>query len=147
MPIIRNEQIEEFDRREAAKFEDRMVEHLRESFPEQCEEMGEDAVREDVRYGVDRAESHEIESEQDVCNYVNLMFALGRDFDTDLSWAQRILADPAIEIPAEKIDALYDEAERRLEEEAGPQEEAEEAGPAEAPAGTPAPAPEEEAAD
>jgi hypothetical protein len=144
MPVIRHEQMEELNRRQAEKFEDRMVEHLRETFPEPCQEMGEDALREDIRYGMDRAESYGIESEQDVCNYVNLMMALGRDFDTDRPWARRILTDPDVAGPAERIDALYDEAEGHLEQEAAAEEEPEPPEEADEP---PAPAPEEEAAD
>ena len=32
-------------------------------------------------------------SERDVADYVDLMFMLGRDFDTELAWAQPILDD------------------------------------------------------
>lgn len=118
---IRQEQMEEFNRCEAVKFENRMVEHLEENFPEECEEMGEEAVRETIRYGISRADSYGIEFEQDVCNYVNLMFVLGRDFDTDpgLPWAKRILNDPELDHPTDKMDALYDEAETHLEPEEG----------------------------
>jgi hypothetical protein len=116
--------MDELNEHEAAKFEDRMVEHLRENFPEECEEMGEEDVREAVRHGVERAGEYGMELEQDVCNYINVMFVYGRDFDTDaeLPWAGQILNDPSREDPTDKTDALYDEAIVRLEQEEGPPE-------------------------
>jgi len=110
--IIRNQQMDELGKQEAVKFEDKMVLHLNEFFPEECEEIGEQEVRESIRHGVDRAESYGLVDEQDVCTYIDVMYVFGLDFDKDREcpWAARILNDESIDDPGDRADALHEEA-------------------------------------
>ncbi len=96
----------------AKDFEDRMVVHLNKFFPEQCEALGEPGTREEIRNGIDRAARYGIETERDVCKYIDLMFAFGRDFDTnpELPWAARILNDTKYESPTAKVEDLHQTA-------------------------------------
>ena len=112
MLVIRKEQMEVLSHYVLKGFEDRMVEHLNEFFPDQCETLGEPDVREAVQYGIDRAGSYGITSERDVCKYLNLMFTFGRDFDVDprLPWAAAILNAGDVTDPTRKIERLYTEA-------------------------------------
>ncbi len=100
MIVINDGQMESMSVYMLEQFEDRMVVHLRKHWPKKCAALGEDAVRESIRKGVQRARSYGITSEYDVSRYVNCMYALCHDFDTDprAPWAQPILTDA--ELPA-----------------------------------------------
>jgi len=111
-PMIRQKQMEAFSQAAIQSFEDRMVIHLNEFFSEQCKALGEQKTREAIRYGIQRAAIYGIVSELDVCDYIDLMFAFGRDFDKDpqLPWAGQILNDLTIKNPTIKVNYLYDTA-------------------------------------
>jgi hypothetical protein len=97
---------------EAGKFQDKMVAHLKEFFPEACEELGEPQVRESISHGVERAESYGLVDEQDVCTYIDVMYVFGPDFDRapECSWASRILKDESIDDPGDRAEMLHEEA-------------------------------------
>jgi len=118
---IRKEQMDAFSQAAARSFEDRMVEHLTEFFPEQCEALGEPETREAIQHGINRAKTYGIISERDVCKYIDLMFTFGRDFDEDaeLPWAGRILNDDEFVNASVKTDRLYDVAMRHVAQAAG----------------------------
>lgn len=86
MLIVRRAQMQVFMEKETKNFEDRMIEHLREFFPDRFEKECEPAMRDPIRYGVDQAEGHGITGERDVCKYIDLMAAFDRDFDL-AEWA------------------------------------------------------------
>lgn len=109
---LRKEQIKAFERYMREGFERRVVAHLHKHFPKDCAGLGQDGVRQTVRYGIERAASYGIEAEGDVSRYIDLMFEFGRDFDADpeLPWASEILADESIEYPDERMDRLCERA-------------------------------------
>ncbi len=116
MLLIRHEQMETLERYAAKEFEDRMVRHLKTSWTEEYEALGEAAARETVRKALKNAGNYCVESEYDVARYLNIMFALGHDFDTDdrFPWANSILASPDLEGSA-KMDQLCERAEQELD--------------------------------
>lgn len=118
---IREEQMDELGKIALKKFEDSMVEHVKEFFAKYYEVLGEPTVREVIVYGVDRAENHDFTTERDVCLYINLMFLVGSNFDADLQlpWAAEILNDETITDSVKRIDGLYDKATEYLDEVAG----------------------------
>jgi hypothetical protein len=118
---IRKEQMEELAKVTVRSFEDGMVEHIKKFFPKFHEVMGEPAVRNAIRYGVDRAEVYGFKAERDVCLYINLMFLLGSDFDTDvqLPWLAAILTDETGMEPGARMDKAYDAAMEYLDDVAG----------------------------
>lgn len=108
MLIIRQEQMDEFIRKAAKNFEDWMVAHLMKFFPAECQILGDPGVRATIRYGIEKAERYGIATERGVCKYIDLMYALGQDFDTnpDLPWVQEILQDETLPDPEERMVRL-----------------------------------------
>jgi hypothetical protein len=94
------------------EFENRMIAHLQEFFPDECLELGEEEVRDEIKYGVRRARVHGFESEQDVCRYIDLMFTFGGDFDADPDFEglRLILDEEPSEDDTERMDRLYSAA-------------------------------------
>ena len=115
--VIRKEQIAVFQDYAAKEFENHMVTHVKQYFPDVCALLGQEKVREAIAYGLNRAETYGMTLEYDVSRYINLMFTFGRDYDMDptLPWAAKILGDNRLSGPA-KMDELYEEAERYLPE-------------------------------
>lgn len=118
---IREEQMEELAKVSLKKFEDRMVEHVKEFFPRHYEVMGEPTIRNVIQYGVDRAKTYDFISERNVCLYTNLMLLLGGNFDADsqLPWVAAVLTDESIAEPNARIDKLLEVATEYLDEVAG----------------------------
>lgn len=110
MLTISSLQLGVFEQAQAQGFEARMAAHLREFFPGECEGLGAEGVRELVRHGVRRAASYGIRAERDVCKYVDLMAALGRDFDREVQWAAAILNVHRLKSPDYKVGRLCEEA-------------------------------------
>jgi len=105
---IRKEQMQTLNELMFCKFENFMVSHLRRFYTETCLDLGEEGIREEVRYGIEHAKTYNIVDERNVCKYIDVMFAFGRDFDNDpdLPWAGEILRDDAIGSPVERMDIL-----------------------------------------
>jgi len=115
MLIIRKEQVGAFNKAMLERFENLMVDHLAMYFPDQCEKMGEESVREAILYGMERAKTYGIIIEQDISMYLNLMFTFGRDFDKDsaLTWMAEILNNENLGASS-RMKVLYTEAEKNL---------------------------------
>jgi hypothetical protein len=114
MLTIRPEQISVLSQAQAKSFENRMLAHLRQFFPKQCEAIDEAKLRETIQYGIRSAAVYGIAAERDVCKYVDLIMVLGRDFDKDEKrpWASRILVGP--DGPGTRISVLVETAEKHL---------------------------------
>jgi hypothetical protein len=99
-------------------FRNWMVGHVKEFFPEQCEVLGESGIREAIEYGISRAKNYGIVNDGDVAQYIDVMFAFGRDFDTDpqFPWADAILNDMTEENAPAKSARLYHTAMEYLRE-------------------------------
>jgi len=120
MMTIQRKQFDAIGKRLAVRWEDTMVTHLETFFPERCAELGEKGVREAIALGQTRAAKYDIFSERDVCKYLNFMFALGFDFDTDpeYPWANQILTNAALIRSHVKMHLLEQAANGDLEEDA-----------------------------
>ncbi len=114
---IHPEQAAAFSAAAVRDFEARMVVHLQRFFPEDCQRLGADGVRELIRHGVAGAAGYGIVSEHDVTLYLNLTVALGRDFDRDplLPWARAVLVDPELPEPSRRMARLYRETLERTQ--------------------------------
>lgn len=111
MLTIRKEQLKVFSKNEGLKFEEQAAAHLHKIFPEQSQALGEEKLGQLIRYGIERARTHEIVAQRDVCKYIDLMMIFGRDFDTNkkLPWAAAALSEEFLEgHPTEKISRLLD---------------------------------------
>ena len=91
MITIRREQLDALAAPLAVQFVDEAVAHVAKLFPEQYAELGKEATREAVVHAIDRAEHHGLSSDGEVLTYVTLTFIFGRDFDSELSWAEAAL--------------------------------------------------------
>lgn len=105
--VIRSAQTEAFSDTAGEQFENRVLAHLNRCFGEECRAMGEPAVRERIRYGIKRASEYQITAERDVCKYIDLMMAFGRDFDQD-AWAASVLKDRGLRDPTTRLETLYE---------------------------------------
>lgn len=109
MLTLRPEQVAKFDEVAQKRFEDWMVLHIRECFPDDSKEHSEANIRQLIRYGIKRGASYVIESGPDLCKYIDIMVMYGRDFDLDpeLEWPQEILSDRELADPTDKVASLY----------------------------------------
>jgi hypothetical protein len=109
MLVIRKAQMDEFAKYELKRFEDHMVIHLREKLSEKVKDISEDMLRSTVQKGISDSEKYGIKSEDDVERYIDLMFILGRDFDTAESsaWAGEVLKEEAMS-PEERLDKILE---------------------------------------
>jgi len=114
MLTLRKEQVKVFGPIALKSFEDRVVAHLQKVFPEKSAELGEDTLRDAIKYETQRAAAYSIKSERDVCKYIDLSILFGRNFDKDsnLPWAQKILQNKNIRNPSTKVDRLIREAKK-----------------------------------
>ena len=121
---IRKEQNDELAKIALKRFEDSMVEHLREHFPKPAEISGENALRSAIKKGFEHCRKYGFTTEHQICLYIDLTVMLGGDFDTDpqLPWAGRILNRKDFANATGKIDALYDRSLQYLDRVVGKKE-------------------------
>lgn len=112
MFTIRKDHMIAFSRAASQSFEDRMLKHLRQFFPDQCTALGESTTREHINYGIHRAAIYGIVVERDVCKFIDIMFTFGRDFDDGVNfpWARRILLERQFPSPSARVCHLYEVA-------------------------------------
>ena len=107
--IIRKEQMEAFQKVAGGNFEDQLVVHFQNIAGERTAELGEKGLRRVIRYGMQRADNYDFTLRGPSRFYVETMFILGSDFDTDpqYPWAFDILSDPGKGDEVERADALH----------------------------------------
>jgi hypothetical protein len=105
---IRKEQLAVFQKGASEDFENHMVSHVKQFFPGHFEQLGEAAVRDLIRCGIQKGASYNIEEQPDLCQFIDFLFVFGRDFDRDpaLPWASSILNDPEVPGPSAKVYEL-----------------------------------------
>jgi len=115
---IKTEQITTLQDQSKLNFIMRMQEHVRECFPEHYAKLGSENTQELIETAIDKAYSHDIDIERDVCKFLNLMLSFGVDFDQnpECKWATPILEDPMLNASTPKIEALCDSALKFLKE-------------------------------
>ena len=116
MLTIRKEQMEALAPVMLKSFECRVYAHLLRVFERQCNELGEPVVRERIRQGITGAGEYGITLEYDVVRYIDLMFILSEDFDsnTELPWTARILKAKSMH-GTDKMDRLYERLDKELD--------------------------------
>lgn len=96
MLVIRKEQMEALENYAREKFRERMFQHVKELVqqdPEKHGQMDDEEIRELVQKGIEKAEGYNIESEQYIEGYIDLMVEIDPGFDEqeDMAWARSIL--------------------------------------------------------
>jgi hypothetical protein len=106
---LRKEQMEAFYSATGGHFEDELVAHLYRFTPHQASALGDDGLMRVVDYGLERADNHGFTLRGPARCYLETMFLLGSDFDTDpqYPWAFAILSDPEHPDQVERADALH----------------------------------------
>ncbi|MEK7404893.1 MAG: hypothetical protein AAB225_07270 [Acidobacteriota bacterium] len=123
MLVIRPQQMEALRRAMERQFENRALAHLRLYLPDECEALGETGVRATIRYAMHQARQYGFEEEYDILRYLNLMYALGFEFDADrrYTWAREILGLRHMQ-PRARMDLLTQRALKSLEPPPAPAE-------------------------
>jgi hypothetical protein len=106
---IRNEQLRAFEEATLRAFEDEMVEHLRQFASRLSRVVGEAALRQAVRLGIERAGLYGWTNRGPVRFYIELMTLLGCDLDTDplVPWAREGLEDRSVPDQMARADRLH----------------------------------------
>jgi hypothetical protein len=115
MLVIRESQMAALGRDLLDQFAFKALAHVKECFPELCEEIGESTTLDYVRDGLTRARVYGLESEYDLFRFLNLVFTLGSDFDSseEYPWVAPILKN--MDAPATtRMDLLMDEVFTRV---------------------------------
>ena len=100
-----------FEKQMTTDFENRLVTYLKQSYRERLKEIPEESVRRSVQEGIARAAAYDIKAEHDVARFVDLMYLMSRDFDTNpnTSWIHPVLKNT--QIPAGKrMDMIHERA-------------------------------------
>ncbi len=116
---LRPEQIAAIQPAVLDSFDARVAEHLQQFFPEQCQVLGTEGLKEAIEFGIQRASAYEIVLERDVCVFLDLMFTFGVNFDSEVPWAAAILNDPAAPEPSAKVERLYQAAAENVQKAMG----------------------------
>lgn len=108
--IIQEKQLEVFKLEALKKFEDGMVEHVKMFFPNHFISMKEEGTRNTIKLAMLRSDKYGLNTQRNVCLYLNNMLILGSYFDLDpmYDWASLILNDKTIQSPSNRIDKLSD---------------------------------------
>ena len=91
-----------------------MLAHVKEYWPDEFAEKGEEKAMDTIRSGIKRCHEVGLESEYNVARYIDLLFAVGDGFEQE-PWAKKIVEREAFPWRM-KMDELWDEAVRRMEE-------------------------------
>jgi hypothetical protein len=112
---LRKDQMDTMASRCQNDFEQRLLRHLRKTFPNETREMSDPSLLERTRSSVKKAGEYGIEMEYDVVRFVDLTFLLGADFDSspETPWVGEILDDKAL-TGAQKTDLLWNRIQEDL---------------------------------
>lgn len=108
--ILRPEQMDVFSRCVRVGFEDRLMDHLAEAYPEKTYGLDPVEFRQRVSQSLDRALAYGLASETDAAAYVGWNVELGQNFErqAEYAWVAAILNDPELEPQAKvkRIEAI-----------------------------------------
>ncbi len=107
--VIRKEQEVSLSKVSLAVFENSMIQHLNEFFPQICSSVGEKPLRPVIRQSIASAATYGITSEIDVARYIDLSFVLGLDFDSGKQHPQvaEIIKDQNLQ-PGVRMQLIFD---------------------------------------
>ena len=113
MLVIRQQQMAAFSQYMRINFIQRMITHLRQSFPEKTVSSDDQQLREIIEQGIIISEKYDITKECDVGRYLDLMFLLSFDFDRQVDWARSILRKKWVaSVKLDVLHAQYQETQR-----------------------------------
>ena len=109
MLVIRDQQMQSFAQNAKKQFQDGIVTHISRFAARRFEILGEKAIGQIVSSGMERAEKYGFTNRGPVRFYVELMFMLGSDFDTDpqYPWAAELLGAKDTADQMKRADQLH----------------------------------------
>ena len=99
MLVIRTEQMRILNRQFEIAFRRKVSEYLASDFPQYCQALGSNGVKDLIEHGIVKATEYGLEFEAEICAWIGAMVEFGRDFD-NLEWVAAILQDSAEPIRA-----------------------------------------------
>lgn len=123
--IIRQDQIEVFDAGARDRFVNEAAAHITQFAPKHAEVLGPKGTSNTARIGIDRARQYGFVHPGPVHFFLDLMYILGSEFDTDpqYPWAAQILKDSTIPGEMPRADRLHERCVKYLDTVAGPNNE------------------------
>jgi len=93
MLIIRDEQMDVLRAHMRRQYEQRIVKHLREKFPDRTKDLPDKRIRDAVQNSMKKAESYGLEYEDDIRRFIEYLVIYGTKFDTqeETRWIGDIL--------------------------------------------------------
>ena len=104
MLVIRQEQIDTLIKKSDEEFVEFLVAHVKEEYPGKSSEYDEETLRVIVRSGIERAESHDLRTAEDITAFVSIMFEIAPNFD-EQPQIKAVLDDENF-LPGDRIDRL-----------------------------------------
>ena len=110
MLVIRKEQKDVMEAAAAVSFESELAGHIKDFSPLHADAIGDDAINNAVRLGIERAKTYGLTKRGPVRFFVEMMVMFGSEFDTDplLPWANGVLTNPSIKDELERADILHE---------------------------------------
>ncbi len=89
------------------RFHEYLRAHVESFFPEQCGALGPGETEKLISLAVKDAQTFGLQSQRDICKYLDVVFAFGRDFGTNprLPWAVKIRKDQSL-TPETRLELL-----------------------------------------
>lgn len=108
MLVIRKTQMEALKKAADVSFEEKILIHLNQFFPDAFAAMESSGALQMIRHGIRSAKHHGFKSERNVCKYIDVMVVFGPHFDQSpkFPWAAKILSDNNITDNKARINLL-----------------------------------------
>ena len=105
MLVIRQEQLDALIKGTDEEWIEFLIGHVKEEFPEKTEERDDETLREMVRGGIRRAESHGFTTAEDQTAFISIMFEIAPNFD-EQPQIRTVLRDENF-APADRFERLW----------------------------------------
>lgn len=121
MQRIRGEQVQAFEKAGVQRFEVEMIAHLKGYSPGHAKVLGDEGLLKVIRFGTERAARYGLTFSGPIRLYIELIFQLGSEFDTDpqYPWAGEIFAKSNATNQMVEADRLFDATLKYLDATAG----------------------------
>jgi len=108
MLILRKKQMEALSEYMISQFEDRMLTHLRQAFPQATAKFAEDEFSSIIPAGIEKAKTYGVVLESDVKTFLEYvaLYGLGFDSNQEPNEVSGVLRDKSLN-SSEKMDILY----------------------------------------
>jgi hypothetical protein len=114
---VRTEQIAVFEDADSPHFAPQMFAHVREAFPKHSGFLGDEGIREVVRYGIEQGREFGFSRQSPISLFIDLTLLLGRYFhaDTQMPWAGEVLHNASIPDELTRAQRLHAAAMKYLD--------------------------------